>query len=102
MLLAVRIHRGSNKVVAIKVLDLDNDEDDINDIRNEIQLLSGLKDSETLNITRYQDSFLHGTKLWIIMDYAAGGSIRSLVRVIFSLTRSPCALELMGSWQPYR
>ncbi|CAG8502798.1 5962_t:CDS:2 [Racocetra fulgida] len=65
------INNNTNQVVAIKVLNLDTEEDDVGDIIKEINLLS-LLNSESQNITRYYGSFLHGTKLWIIMEYAAG------------------------------
>lgn len=67
-------------MVAIKVLNLDTEEEDVSDIQREIATLSQLKNCDSQNITRYHGSFLNGTKLWIVMDYAAGGSIRSLVR----------------------
>ncbi|CAG8595996.1 15081_t:CDS:2, partial [Dentiscutata heterogama] len=73
------INNDTNQVVAIKVLNLDTEEDDVGDIIKEINLLS-LLNSESQNITRYYGSFLHGTKLWIIMEYAAGGSIRTLLK----------------------
>nr|CAG8440603.1 8391_t:CDS:10 [Entrophospora candida] len=73
------IDNETNEVVAIKVLNLDAEEDDVDDIIKEINLLSQLK-HESQNITRYYGSFLHGTKLWIIMEYAAGGSIRTLMK----------------------
>ena len=75
------INNETKQVVAIKVLDLDTEEDDVADIRKEINLLSQLKHGESQNITRYYGSYLHGTKLWIVMEYAAGGSIRALVCV---------------------
>ncbi|CAG8540964.1 106_t:CDS:10 [Paraglomus occultum] len=74
------INNETKQVVAIKVLDLDTEEDDVADIRKEINLLSQLKHSESQNITRYYGSYLHGTKLWIVMEYAAGGSIRALMK----------------------
>lgn len=61
-------------------MDLD---DDVSDIQREIALLSELRYSEAQNITRYYGSFLVGTKIWIIMDYAEGGSIRNLVSSFF-------------------
>ncbi|KAJ3045219.1 Serine/threonine-protein kinase 24 [Rhizophlyctis rosea] len=70
------IDKRTNQVVAIKVLDLDTDDDEITDVRKEITLLLHC-DSE--HVTRYHGSFLNGTKLWIIMDYAAGGSMRNIL-----------------------
>jgi hypothetical protein len=57
-------------VIAIKILNLDTAEDDVADIQKEITLLSELTRSDSVNIT---------PKLWIIMDFAAGGSVRNLV-----------------------
>jgi protein-serine/threonine kinase len=66
-------------VIAIKILNLDTAEDDVTDIQNEITLLSDLTRSESVNITPCYGCFLNKTKLWIIMDFAAGGSVRKLV-----------------------
>lgn len=79
------VYKGVNletrQVVAIKVLDLDTAEDDVLDVQREISLLSRLsQSSEASNITRYFGSYLNGTKLWIIMDLCAGGSIRTLLK----------------------
>ena len=63
--------------MAIKVLNLDTDEDEISDVQKEILVLSQM-DSE--HITRYHGSYLNDTKLWIVMDFAAGGSMRTILR----------------------
>ncbi|RKP24137.1 Pkinase-domain-containing protein [Syncephalis pseudoplumigaleata] len=70
--------RKTLKAVAIKIIDLEADED-VSDIQREINLLSQLKNAESKNISRYHGSFLEGTKLWIVMDLAEGGSIRTLL-----------------------
>ncbi|KAJ3209635.1 Serine/threonine-protein kinase 25 [Dinochytrium kinnereticum] len=71
------VNKNSNEVVAIKILDLDTDDDEISDVQKEISVLSRC-DSE--HITRYHGSYLMGTKLWIVMDFAAGGSLRSILK----------------------
>lgn len=71
-------HVKTQQVYAIKVLNLDNTEDEVEDIRKEIQFLSSLK--QTPNITHYYGSYLIDTKLWVIMEYCAGGSLRTLLR----------------------
>ncbi|KAG0002490.1 hypothetical protein BGZ80_001693 [Entomortierella chlamydospora] len=76
------IENATQQVVAIKVLNLDTEEEDVSDIQREIATLSQLKNCDSQNITRYHGSFLNGTKLWIVMDYAAGGSIRSLLQAL--------------------
>lgn len=68
----------SKHVYAIKVLNLDSDEDEVEDVQREVQFLSSLK--QIPNITRYYGSYLKNTSLWIIMEYCAGGSLRSLLR----------------------
>lgn len=69
--------KTTNQLVAIKILDLDTDEDEISDVRKEIMLLSNC-DSEY--ITRYYGSYLVDTKLWVVMDYASGGSVRHVLK----------------------
>lgn len=71
-------HVKTKQVYAIKVLNLDSSEDEVEDVQREIQFLASLK--QIPNITRYYGSYLRGTSLWIIMEYCAGGSLRSLLR----------------------
>lgn len=71
-------NKQTNKLVAIKVLNLDTQEDEVTDVQQEIQFLTELKNVP--NVTHYYGSFLNDTKLWIIMDYCAGGSLRTLLK----------------------
>ncbi|CCF58142.1 hypothetical protein KAFR_0D04950 [Kazachstania africana CBS 2517] len=71
-------HLNTKHVYAIKVLNLDSDEDEVEDVQKEIQFLASLK--QLPNITRYYGSYLKNTSLWIIMEYCGGGSLRSLLR----------------------
>ncbi|AET40248.1 putative serine/threonine protein kinase KIC1 Ecym_5505 [Eremothecium cymbalariae DBVPG len=71
-------HVKTKQVYAIKVLNLDCPEDEVEDVQKEVQFLSSLK--QVPNITQYYGSFLYETKLWVIMEYCAGGSLRTLLR----------------------
>ena len=71
-------HNKTHQVVAIKVLDLDTKDNEVVDVQQEIQFLALLKNKP--NVTHYHGSFLDGTKLWIIMDFCGGGSLRTLLK----------------------
>lgn len=74
------VHNETGISVAIKVLNLDTAEDEVSDIQKEIVLLQSLKSGDAQNVVKYHGSFLNGTRLWIIMDYCEGGSIRTLMK----------------------
>lgn len=63
----------------MQVIDLDTPDDDITEIQKEVALLSEMRDAARHNITLYHGCYLHKYELWIAMDFASGGSIRTLV-----------------------
>ncbi|KAG0365874.1 hypothetical protein BGZ54_006095 [Gamsiella multidivaricata] len=71
------IHNVSKEVVAIKQINLEDSEEDISEIQQEIALLSQC-DSEF--ITKYYGSCVKGFKLWIVMEFLAGGSCLDLLK----------------------
>ncbi|PYI10581.1 putative Ste20-like serine/threonine protein kinase [Aspergillus sclerotiicarbonarius CBS 121057] len=76
-----RVYKGVDKrtgaSVAIKVIDVENAEDEVEDIIQEIAILSELNSPY---VTRYHGSFLKGSSLWIIMEFCSGGSCSDLMR----------------------
>ncbi|GAA5969723.1 hypothetical protein JCM11641_008018 [Rhodosporidiobolus odoratus] len=67
----------TQKAVAIKVIDLEDAEDEIEDIQSEISILSSL---DSPFVTRYYGSWLRNTELWIVMEYLSGGSCGDLLK----------------------
>ncbi|OAX43495.1 Pkinase-domain-containing protein [Rhizopogon vinicolor AM-OR11-026] len=76
------IHNETKQIVAIKQIDLEDSDDDISEIQQEIASLAQC-DSEY--VTRYYGSFVVAYKLWIVMEYLAGGSCLDLLKAgVFS------------------
>ncbi|KAL6819580.1 kinase-like domain-containing protein [Trichoderma sp. SZMC 28015] len=75
------VYKGIDKItgetVAIKHIDLESSDDDIQDIQAEIAVLSTCASPY---VTQYKGSFLRGHKLWIIMEYLGGGSCLDLLK----------------------
>lgn len=72
------IHLPTGNVVALKIINLDTADDDVGDIQREVALLSQLRDAP--NITRYYGCYMDGPRVWIVMDFAQGGSVHSMMR----------------------
>jgi serine/threonine-protein kinase 24/25/MST4 len=72
-----RIDRRTGQAVAIKVIDVENAEDEVEDIIQEISILSELNSPY---VTKYHGSYLKGSDLWIIMEFCSGGSCGDLMK----------------------
>lgn len=71
------IEKATGETVAIKHIDLESSEDDIQEIQQEISVLSTCASPY---VTQYKASFLRGHKLWIVMEYLGGGSCLDLLK----------------------
>ena len=64
-------------IVALKEIDLDAAEDDIDDIQREVSILAQL---DSPHITKYLSAFSSGHILSVVMEYCAGGSAADLLK----------------------
>ena len=61
---------------AIKIIDLEYSDDDVEEVRKEISIMSELRSTY---LTRLHESFAEGKKLYIVMEYLNAGSLRDLL-----------------------
>jgi serine/threonine-protein kinase 24/25/MST4 len=71
------VDKRTGQSIAIKVIDVESAEDEVEDIILEISILSELNSPY---VTKYHGSFLKGSDLWIIMEFCAGGSCSDLLK----------------------
>lgn len=76
-----KVYKGVDKrtgqSVAIKIIDVENADDEVDDIIQEISILSGLNSPY---VTKYYGSYLKGSDLWIIMEFCSGGSCGDMLK----------------------
>jgi len=68
------------QAVAIKIIDLEEKEGDMTMINQEIMAL--VQGKPCRQLTTYYASRVYGTKLWIIMEYVGGGSVKELIKTV--------------------
>ncbi|ETN37185.1 uncharacterized protein HMPREF1541_08175 [Cyphellophora europaea CBS 101466] len=88
-----RVYKGrqksSNKIVAIKVLDIDDadfsaygeqKDEQIRDFDREIRILRQAQDSGAVNLNRMIEALPVHSQLWLICEHCPGGSVKTLMR----------------------
>ncbi|KAK3309793.1 kinase-like domain-containing protein [Chaetomium strumarium] len=76
-----KVYKGVDKrtgqSVAIKIIDIESAEDEVEDIIQEIAILSEL---QSPYVTKYYGSYAKGAELWIVMEFCSGGSCADLMK----------------------
>lgn len=91
-------HAPTSFVLALKIIDLDTQDDDTAEIQHEVGMLQSMTrngDADRNNVSRYFGCWLEGPKVWIAMDYADGGSVRTLVRRTLFLASLPLLHDVL-------
>ncbi|ORY66131.1 kinase-like domain-containing protein [Pseudomassariella vexata] len=71
------VEKRSGQAVAIKIIDIESAEDEVEDIIQEIAILSEL---QSPYVTKYYGSYAKGAELWIVMEFCSGGSCADLMK----------------------
>lgn len=69
--------KRTGQAVAIKIIDIESAEDEVEDIIQEIAILSEL---QSPYVTKYYGSYAKGSELWIVMEFCSGGSCADLMK----------------------
>lgn len=72
-----RRNKKTGQIVAVKSIDLEKAEDDIEDIQKEIHILLQCSSSYVVSV---YGSIVQDTKLLIVMEYLSGGSVLDLMK----------------------
>lgn len=83
------VRKKQKDVVAVKVLDLEDADDEIDDLQKEIGTrrvcimrvtTAVLRQFDSPYITKYMSSHLVASKLWIVVEFLGGGSVLDLMK----------------------
>ena len=67
---------NEKKQAAVKLISVD-DPDDVETIRKEVKILTSCNHQ---NIVAFDNTYLNGETLWLVMEYCGGGSVADLLR----------------------
>lgn len=84
----------TRKIVAIKVIDIDESDyrahgeekdEQITAFQKEIKILRQAQETGTPNLNQIIEALPVHSQLWLVCEYCPGGSVKTLVRLIFLL-----------------
>lgn len=67
----------TNTLVAIKIINLEDAGDEVEDVHQEISVMSNINCPQ---LTKYFASYVYGANLWIIMEYLEAGSLLDIIK----------------------
>lgn len=70
------LDKNTGTFVAIKVVNLEEDNEGIEEIKREVSVLCHCSSPYVI---KYHGSYLNGSQLWIVMDYCGVGSLRQIL-----------------------
>ncbi len=90
------VEKASRAEVAIKIIDLEDADDEIEEIEKEIRVMTSCSCPQ---LTTYVASYIFGSRLWIVMEYLAGGSVTDLIEMHMEAEENHHVLPLLSEGQ---
>lgn len=72
--------KSDNMPVALKILRTDNPENDIDVIKNEIDLMKSLENNQY--VVAYYGAYMFDKEVWIAMEFCEIGSVLDVIRIL--------------------
>lgn len=82
---------ATGKIVALKLVDLEKADDEIDIIQREIKVMSQIVNP---HVVQYYTSLMKGCTLWIVMEYMSAGSLKELLDAVGPLPEDAIAAVL--------
>ena len=90
-----QVYRGKNtstdQSVAIKVINFETISDDIEELMREAR---SMRECSHINTVKIISGFVVGSRLWIVMEYLAGGSVADILRFLYTVERQTRLSEI--------
>ncbi|CAN8072277.1 unnamed protein product [Agarophyton chilense] len=79
---------STGKIVALKLVDLEKMDEEIDVIQREIEVMRQISNPY---VVQYYTSLMHGSTLWIVMEYMSAGSLKELIDYVGPLPEDAIA-----------